>query len=112
MNLSDPRVNIGDIVSQMLLLEGHLAAADRRCAECITKHLLTIRALAEEGVQLDTTGQYFWLEHVAYVAWLMLNSFWMGVSPFVILQGIRLMRKRMMPHCVQFCLESFRQLSA
>jgi hypothetical protein len=49
--------NIREIVKQMLLLEDHLYHADKRCAECIAKHFLTIEALSEEGVTLDGTDE-------------------------------------------------------
>jgi hypothetical protein len=37
----------------MLLLEDHMFQTEKQCRMCITKHILTIEALAEEAVTLD-----------------------------------------------------------
>lgn len=55
-DLTTPALNLRDVVKQMLLLEDHLLHADRRCPDCIRKHLLKIEALVEEARSLDTTG--------------------------------------------------------
>lgn len=50
--LQDPAFNLREIVKQLLLLEDHLFHADRQCADCIWKHLLTAEAFADEAVTL------------------------------------------------------------
>lgn len=54
--MTDPLFNLRELCKQLLLLEDHLAHQNRRCSDCIRKHLLTCEALAEEAVTLDTTG--------------------------------------------------------
>lgn len=54
----EPLFNLKEIVKQMVLLEDHLFHEQKRCRECITKHFLTIIALAEEGLTLDTDKMY------------------------------------------------------
>ncbi|MBI5609896.1 MAG: hypothetical protein HY902_13570 [Deltaproteobacteria bacterium] len=44
------------LAQELLLLEGHLADPERRCPSCVTKHALTVRALADEGRRLDGGG--------------------------------------------------------
>ena len=50
LSLTDPIFNLREITKQMLLLEDHLFHANKECSDCITKHLLTIEALADEGL--------------------------------------------------------------
>jgi hypothetical protein len=52
----DPLFNLREIAKHLLLLEDHLAHANKQCGDCIRKHLLTVEALADEGVALDVTG--------------------------------------------------------
>lgn len=55
-SLSDPRCNLREIVKQLVLLEQHLLEEGKYCLDCISKHLLTIEALADEGQCLDSEG--------------------------------------------------------
>lgn len=55
-DITDPKLNLTDVVKEMLLLEDHLNIPNRRCPDCIRKHLLKIEALAEEACSLDTQG--------------------------------------------------------
>ena len=57
-SLMHPQFNMREIAKQMVLLEDHLAHANKHCPDCIRKHLLTIEALAEEAVTLDKEGKY------------------------------------------------------
>lgn len=52
LDLDDPMHNVREIVKQLILLEDHLNCADKRCMDCIKKHLLAAEALAEEAVSL------------------------------------------------------------
>ncbi len=54
--LDDARHNLVLLAQELLLLEGHLADPERRCPSCLTKHALTVRALADEGRRLDGGG--------------------------------------------------------
>lgn len=53
----DPRFNMKQIVGEMILLEHHMADRSQRCFDCQAKHLITIEALASEGIYLDKTGK-------------------------------------------------------
>lgn len=101
LKISDPRYNIREITKQMILLEQHLMEKGKYCPDCISKHLLTIEALAEEGENLDEKQN--WNELFAYIAqsakaWS--TSFANGISPFQIGQCVRSIRKQMAPHVV------------
>lgn len=58
LSLMDPRHNAREVCKQLLLLEDHLAHAEKRCPDCVRKHFLMAEALADEGVALDPTGNY------------------------------------------------------
>jgi hypothetical protein len=51
----DPQFNLREICKQCILLEDHLSHDEKRCFDCCVKHFLTIEALAEEAITLDTT---------------------------------------------------------
>ncbi len=54
--LTDPAFNLREIVKQLTLLEDHLAQPNKRCMDCIRKHLITVEAFAEEATAMDVTG--------------------------------------------------------
>jgi hypothetical protein len=56
--IREPLHNLREVVKQLLCLEDHVASADRRCNDCIRKHLLSAEALAEEGAAMDVEGTY------------------------------------------------------
>lgn len=56
--LNDPKHNIRETAKQLLLLEDHMAQADRRCEDCIKKHLLTAEALLDEALTLDHQNEF------------------------------------------------------
>mgnify|MGYP001609456664 CR=1 FL=1 len=97
--LHDPRFNLREIVKQLLLLEEHLAHADKLCPDCVTKHLMTIEALAEEATCLNT-GQVTPQEacdNIAERARGWLTSFKDGSPPADIAADIRIFRKNLAP---------------
>lgn len=47
-----PSFNAREICKEMVLLEKHLNEPHQRCRDCISKHMLTIEALAEEAISL------------------------------------------------------------
>jgi hypothetical protein len=54
--LHDARHNLVLLAKELLLLEGHLTDPERRCPECVGKHLLGASALADEGARLPGGG--------------------------------------------------------
>lgn len=50
----NPKFNLREICKQCILLEDHLSHDEKRCFDCCVKHFLTIEALAEEAITLDT----------------------------------------------------------
>ena len=68
--LDDARHNLVLLAQELLLLEGHLADPERRCPSCVTKHALTVRALADEGRRSDPQGAYASIWHTASLAQL------------------------------------------
>jgi hypothetical protein len=50
----DPQFNLREICKQCILLEDHLSHDEKRCFDCCVKHFLTIEALAEEAITLDS----------------------------------------------------------
>lgn len=47
-----PSFNAREICKELVLLEKHLNEPLQRCKDCISKHFLTIEALAEEAISL------------------------------------------------------------
>lgn len=56
--IREPLHNLREIAKQLLCLEDHICCAERRCHDCIRKHLLYAEALAEEASAMDTKGRY------------------------------------------------------
>ena len=50
--VSDPDYNIKEIIKQSILLEQHIADKNKRCKDCILKHILHCQALSEEAIML------------------------------------------------------------
>ncbi len=50
--------NLEFIISNLILLQEHYDGANIECADCILKHLETIRAYAEESLGLDNAIKY------------------------------------------------------
>ena len=53
--VNDPDYNMRNVVKQSILLEEHLAEANKYCEPCIVKHFLHIIGLVEEAVWLAGT---------------------------------------------------------
>lgn len=49
----DPKFNMREVSKQCLLLEDHLNNKNKRCIDCIKKHMLIIDGLLEEAVSLE-----------------------------------------------------------
>ena len=99
LSLEDPLFNIREIIKQMILVEDHLTHPYKLCPDCVHKHFLAIEAFAEEGITLDEGEGIFvsTLEGLAEVARKSMENFHDGVSPPKIAQGLRLVRKFIMP---------------
>jgi len=51
--LQEPAFNLREVAKHLILLEDHLLHVDRRCPDCIWKHILTAEAFADEADTLD-----------------------------------------------------------
>jgi len=56
--IMDPKFNLREICKQCILLEDHLSHNEKRCFDCCVKHFLTIEALAEEAITLDSSNSH------------------------------------------------------
>ena len=101
LSISDPRYNIREIVKQMILLEQHLLEKDKYCPDCISKHILTIEALAEEAQCLDAKQEYCKVvTPLVGKARVWGAAFGGGVPVKKIGQDVRQVRKKLAPHVV------------
>lgn len=95
-----PLYNLREICKQSALLEDHLNNERKRCSDCIRKHFLTIEALFEEAMSLDTGGK--WLDIIEGKADVVrdLQSRWIDEEdPLEIAQDLREIRKDMAGEC-------------
>jgi hypothetical protein len=96
--ISDPRYNIREVVKQMLLLEQHLLEESKYCPDCISKHILTIEALAEEGQNLDKSQEWSkTFTPLVGKSRVWAAAFTKGVPVKVIGQDVRQIRKSLAP---------------
>jgi hypothetical protein len=65
-NLSTAEFNVREVTKQLLLLEDHMFDVTKRCNDCIKKHLMTVEALSEEAVTLDS--QCIWCDKSRWLA--------------------------------------------
>jgi hypothetical protein len=101
LSISDPAYNVREIVKQMLLLEQHLLEEDKYCPDCISKHLLTIEALAEEAQCLDREQKWCKImQPIVGKARVWGAAFASGVPVKPIGQDVRNIRKQLAPHVV------------
>ena len=56
-NVVNFRFNLREIVKQCILLENHLNIVRQRCAQCITKHFLSIEAYFDEMFSLMSSEE-------------------------------------------------------
>lgn len=93
-DVMDPQTNLRDIVKQLLLLEQHLAHPDKRCDDCINKHLMTAEALADEAVMLDGGAVYHEICEIASTVCRELQDHYQqGIDPLGLAQTARQLRK-------------------
>jgi len=95
-----PLYNLREICKQSALLEDHLNNERKRCQDCIRKHFLTIEALFEEAISLDTEQE--WIGQLEGKADLVrsLQERWIdGTDPLNLAQDLRAIRKDFSPLC-------------
>ena len=97
----DPLHNCREIVKQCILLEDHLNQDGKRCRDCINKHFLTIEALGEEAVSIDTDRQYLHLtQDIPRRTRLLHKRTLQNADKRQIAQELREIRKELVPHSV------------
>ena len=96
--VSNPAFNVREIAKQMILLEDHLIVADKRCPDCIGKHLLAIEALADEAACLDSKKSLGKLpRQLATLSRQAQKQLLSGADPCKVAQDIRAQRKKLLP---------------
>jgi len=99
LSISDPRFNVREIAKQLILLEQHLLEKGKYCPDCITKHILTVEALADECQTLDKEQKFCFLAFaVGERAKLWAAAFFKGAPPKAIGQDVRDWRKNIAQH--------------
>lgn len=95
-----PLYNLREICKQSALLEDHLNNPRKRCSDCIRKHFLTIEALFEEAISLDTKQKWTPLIEGKPDLVRSLQEKWIDDGdPGEIAQDLRKVRKNFAPHC-------------
>ena len=95
-----PLYNLREICKQCALLEDHLNNPRKRCPDCIRKHFLTIEALFEEAVSLDTKGKWTGLTDGKAEEIRSLQEKWLdGVDLVELAQELRSLRKGFSSQC-------------
>ena len=100
LDIFNPLHNVKEICKEFVLLEDHLQAPEKKCPDCIRKHLLKAEAFAEEAIALDKTG-----EHLAVCKPLptaireIQNAFMKGENDHRLGQRVRKLRKKLTPLC-------------
>jgi len=99
LTIHDPGFNLREIVKHILLLEDHLTHENKVCFDCISKHLMTIEAMAEEATCLDTNRIYGddFFERIAQVARQWIAEIHKGVDIRELATRVRLIRKEIGP---------------
>jgi hypothetical protein len=101
MPVFEPAHNMREVCKQLCLLEDHLHQTDKRCADCIRKHFLTIEGLIEEGIGLDKEGSQ--RAELAKAKQFMLEAQRQWIAKSVpdaeIAQSLRTLRKRWSEEC-------------
>lgn len=100
--VDDPRHNLFECAKQCVLLEAHLFSPEKRCPDCTSKHFTSAIGYTEELPTLDATGEYAALvEEILPSLYNLFQAWQQGADPVEVAQGVRRLRKHIMPHCVQ-----------
>lgn len=98
--LLHPLYNLREACKQAVLLEDHLFSPEKRCPDCIRKHFLTLEALLDEALTLDSGRAYGELLAGRAGAVRELAGTWnSGADPVTVAQGLRALRKAWVPVC-------------
>ena len=90
-----PRHNMREVCKQLVLLEDHLTHRAKSCPDCIRKHFLTVEALLEEALGLDSKQEFrSEIEPAITVVCATQRQWVKGVPPARIAQNLRALRKR------------------
>lgn len=97
----DPAYNVREVCKQLTLLEDHLLHPQKRCPDCIRKHLLTAEALAEEAVTLDVDRMYPSLVGLAEKIRVLWRAVHGGMDLSDVSLAARMLRKNLVPIAVR-----------
>ena len=95
--LMDPLFNMREMCKEFTLLEDHLNQPDKRCPDCINKHLMKCEALAEEAISLDKEGKYPFLAKIPNVIRGWHAAALDRDNPEALAAPIRMFRKKLTP---------------
>lgn len=105
--IMDPLFNVREMVKQLTLLEDHLNQPEKRCQDCITKHFLTIEALAEECISLGPDESVAATAESVATFMRISQRWWIDGEPERrIAQGLRACRKTCQSHIVAYKVAS------
>lgn len=100
LDIFNPIHNLKEICKEFVLLEDHLQAPEKRCPDCIRKHLLKAEAFAEEAIALDKTNQHKEvLKPLPVQIREIQEAFMSGADDHLLGQKVRMIRKRLSPIC-------------
>ena len=100
LDIFNPLFNVKEICKELVLLEAHLQSPEKRCGDCIRKHLLKAEAFAEEAIGLDKTGEHLHITKPIPTQIRSIQSmFEGGASDHEIGQAARKIRKSLTPYC-------------
>ena len=93
--VSSPKHNMREVCKQLVLLEDHLTHRAKSCPDCIRKHFLTVEALLEEALGLDSKQEFrSEIEPAITIVRATQRQWVKGVPPARIAQNLRALRKR------------------
>ena len=100
LDIFNPLHNLKEICKEFVLLEDHLQAPEKRCPDCIRKHLLKAEAFAEEAIALDKSSKYLnLLRPIPAQIRQIQDDFSNGANDHQLGQRARMIRKRLSPLC-------------
>ena len=100
LDIFNPLHNVKEICKEFLLLEDHLQAPEKRCNDCIRKHLLKAEAFAEEAIALDKSGKHLEIcKPLPSQIRALQDAYVNGVEDHDLGQRVRKLRKRLSPLC-------------
>lgn len=103
--LRDPCFSLRSACEQIVLCEQHLNEPDRRCADCISKHLLTAEGHLAEALNLGATGDTRELAQQGLTELRAILRAWYAAAGsdaacYAAAVRLRDLRKLLLPHCL------------